>query len=37
MRAGADYLVPERAAVDEDIDILTDYGPFRKRRGEDQE
>ncbi|MEP4198498.1 MAG: GNAT family N-acetyltransferase [Aliishimia sp.] len=26
----ADYLEQERAAIEEDIDILTSYGPFRK-------
>ncbi|WP_316013754.1 GNAT family N-acetyltransferase [Roseobacter sp. HKCCA0434] len=29
------YLEQERAAVDEEIEILTDYGPFRKVTGED--
>ena len=28
------YLVAERNAVDEDIEVLTDYGPFRKETGE---
>ena len=31
------YLEAERAAVDEDIEILTAYGPFRKDRQEEQE
>lgn len=37
--AGAvdDYLQAERAAVDEEIEILTDYGPFRKAQVEEQE
>ncbi len=29
-RAVADYLRAERRAVDEDIEVLTSYGPFRK-------
>ena len=29
-----DFLVAERAAVDEEIEILTSYGPFRKVEGE---
>ncbi|WP_225026299.1 GNAT family N-acetyltransferase [Xinfangfangia pollutisoli] len=29
-RAVADYLAQERAAVDEEIEILTAYGPFRR-------
>ena len=37
MRAGEDYLVQERAAVDEEIDILTDYGPFKRVEVEEQE
>ncbi|MBS0124635.1 GNAT family N-acetyltransferase [Thetidibacter halocola] len=36
-RAVARYLEAERAAVDEDIEILTAYGPFRKDRQEEQE
>ncbi|MDB4085664.1 GNAT family N-acetyltransferase, partial [Amylibacter sp.] len=28
--AVAEYLIAERKAVGEDIEILTDYGPFRK-------
>ena len=35
--AVAQYLEAERAAVDEDIEILTGYGPFRKTTMEDQE
>ncbi|EAQ25256.1 GNAT family N-acetyltransferase [Roseovarius sp. 217] len=35
--AVAQYLKAERAAVDEDIDILTSYGPFRKTTQEDHE
>ena len=31
------YLEAERAAVEEDIEILTAYGPFRKARVEEQE
>ncbi len=31
------YLTSERAAVEEEIDILTGYGPFRKTRMEDHE
>lgn len=29
------YLVAERSAVDEEIEVLTEYGPFRKNKGED--
>jgi len=35
--AVAQYLEAERAAVDEEIEILTGYGPFRKTRLEDHE
>jgi predicted N-acyltransferase len=35
--AVAQYLKAERAAVDEDITILTSYGPFRKTSEEDHE
>ena len=35
--AVAQYLKAERAAVDQDIDILTSYGPFRKTAQEDHE
>ncbi|MDE4133056.1 GNAT family N-acetyltransferase [Phaeobacter sp. QD34_3] len=31
------YLEAERAAVEEEIEILTDYGPFRKAQVEEQE
>jgi len=34
-RAVEQYLEGERAAVDEEIEILTSYGPFRKVQGED--
>lgn len=29
------YLQAERQAVDEEIEVLTDYGPFRRTKGED--
>lgn len=35
--AVADYLRAERAAVDEDIEVLTRYGPFKKAQIEEQE
>lgn len=35
--AVARFLEAERAAVEEEIDILTDYGPFRKIQVEEQE
>ena len=35
--AVARYLEAERAAVDEEIEVLTGYGPFRRTRMEDQE
>ena len=35
--AVGDYLAAERAAVDEEIEILTDYGPFRRALVEEQE
>jgi predicted N-acyltransferase len=35
--AVADYLEAERAAVDEEIEILTDYGPFKRAQVEEQE
>ncbi|MEL6957877.1 MAG: GNAT family N-acetyltransferase [Pseudomonadota bacterium] len=35
--AVADYLRAERAAVDEEIEVLTSYGPFRKAQVEEQE
>ncbi|MQQ10368.1 GNAT family N-acetyltransferase [Epibacterium sp. SM1979] len=31
------YLVAERAAIEEEIEVLTDYGPFRKANVEEQE
>ena len=36
-RAIEDYLQAERAAVDEEIEILTDYGPFRNVQQEEQD
>ncbi len=36
-RAVEDYLEREREAVNEEIEILTDYGPFRKANIEEQE
>jgi len=33
----ADYLEQERAAIEEDIDILTSYGPFRKTNVEEHD
>lgn len=36
-QAVARYLTAERAAVDEDIEILTSYGPFRKDLVEEQQ
>ena len=36
-RAVADYLDAERAAIEEDIEILTSYGPFRKANPEEQQ
>ncbi|QUJ75928.1 N-acetyltransferase [Sulfitobacter albidus] len=36
-RAVGEYLEAERAAVDEEIDVLTEYGPFRKAQVEEQE
>jgi uncharacterized protein len=35
-RAIADYLKAEREAVDEEIEVLTSYGPFRKTLSEDE-
>ena len=35
--AVARYLIAERAAVEEDIEVLTAYGPFRKDRREERE
>ena len=37
MRAVADYLSQERAAVDQEIDILTEYGPFKRAEIEEQQ
>ncbi|RKE96745.1 GNAT family N-acetyltransferase [Sulfitobacter guttiformis] len=36
-RAVGDYLEAERAAVDEEIEVLTEYGPFKKTEIEEQE
>ncbi len=36
-RAIADYLDAERDAVDEEIEVLTDYGPFKKGQVEDDD
>jgi hypothetical protein len=36
-RAVGDYLEAERAAVDEEIEVLTEYGPFKKTQIEEQE
>lgn len=36
-RAVGDYLEAERAAVDEEIEVLTEYGPFKKTKVEEQE
>jgi predicted N-acyltransferase len=33
----ADYLQAERAAVDDEIEIMTTYGPFKKTQQEEQE
>lgn len=35
--AVANYLAAERRAVEEDIEVLTAYGPFRKTHMEEQE
>ncbi len=35
--AVGDYLEAERAAVDEEIEILTEYGPFKRAEVEEQE
>lgn len=32
--AVSQYLVAERNAIDEEIEVLTDYGPFKKTQGE---
>ena len=36
-KAIARYLEAERAAVEEEIEVLTDYGPFRKAQVEEQD
>ena len=36
-RAVGEYLEAERAAVDEEIEVLTEYGPFKKAEVEEQE
>lgn len=36
-RAVAQFLRAERGAVDEEVEILTDYGPFRKTEGRETE
>ncbi|WP_281990831.1 GNAT family N-acetyltransferase [Sulfitobacter geojensis] len=36
-RAVGDYLQAERDAVDQEIEILTEYGPFKRARVEEQE
>ena len=36
-QAVADYLEAERKAVDEEIEVLTSYGPFKKAHVEEQE
>jgi uncharacterized protein len=36
-RAVADYLEAESAAVDHEIEVLTEYGPFRRANVEEQE
>ncbi len=36
-KAVAQFLTAEAAAIDEEIEILTEYGPFRKTRVEEQE
>ena len=33
----SDYLSQERAAVDQEIDILTEYGPFKRAEIEEQQ
>ena len=35
--AVAQYLEAERAAIEDEIDILTDYGPFKKIQVEEQQ
>jgi predicted N-acyltransferase len=36
-RAVQEFLDAERAAVDEEIEVLTSYGPFRKTEMEDHQ
>ncbi len=36
-RAIGDYLEAERAAIDEEIEVLTAYGPFKKSQGDDHD
>lgn len=36
-RAVGAYLEAERAAVDEEIEVLTEYGPFKRTQSEEQE
>ncbi len=36
-RAIANYLEAERAAIDEEIEVLTEYGPFKRAHVEEQE
>jgi predicted N-acyltransferase len=36
-KAVADYLEAERDAIEQDIEILTDYGPFKKTQVEEQQ
>ena len=36
-RAVQQFLIAEAAAVDEEIDVLTEYGPFRKTDMEEQQ
>ena len=36
-KAVSDYLKAERRSVDEEIEILTGYGPFRRGKTEDRQ
>jgi Uncharacterized protein conserved in bacteria len=36
-KAVSQYLVAEKAAVEQDIEILTSYGPFKKTQIEEQQ
>jgi predicted N-acyltransferase len=36
-KAVAQYLVSERRAIDEEIEILTGYGPFKSDKREEQD